>query len=55
MNREDKNVGLILLKLGGDQFKATCQAHSAEYKIDQLLPSLKETTVAFLGEELTIA
>ena len=55
MNREDKNVGLILPELGGDQFKATCQAHSAEYKIDQLLPSLKETTVAFLGDELTIA
>ena len=55
MNREDKNVGLILPELGGDQFKAICQAHSAEYKIDQLLPSLKETTVAFLGEELTIA
>ena len=55
MNREDKNVGLVLPELDGDQFKATCQAHNAEYKIYQLLPSLKETTVAFLGEELTIA
>jgi len=54
VNREDKNVGLILPELGGDQLKAARQAVQNIKQIN-CWPHLKETMAAFLGEELTTA